>query len=56
MSGQLVAPLEKRLRPGPVRLDLEAIGEVITAAEDELRLGAIEDGDRCCGTSPRWPG
>jgi hypothetical protein len=57
MSGQLVAPLEKRLRPRPVELDLEPIGEAIIAAEDEVRLGASEDRDRCCeGTSPRWPG
>lgn len=52
MSGQLVAPLEKRLRPGPVELDLEPIRDVITAAEDELRLGAIDDRDRCCGYFP----
>ena len=52
MSGQLVAPREKRLRPGPVELDLEPIRDVITAAEDELRLRAIEDRDRCCGYFP----
>lgn len=56
MSGQLVAPLQKRLRPGPVRLDLEPIREVITAVEDELRLGAIEDRDRCCGYFPALAG
>jgi hypothetical protein len=52
MFGQLVAPLEKRLRPRPVELDLEPIGEAIIAAEDELRLGASEDRDRCCGYLP----
>ena len=45
MSGQLVAPLETRLRPAAVELDLEPIEKVITAAEDELRLGASEDPD-----------
>lgn len=49
MSGQFVAPLENRRRPQAVELDLAAVGESITAAEDELRLGAIEDRDRCCG-------
>jgi hypothetical protein len=56
MYGQLVAPLEKRLRPGPIELDLEPIREVITAAEDELRLGAIEDRDQCCGYFPALAG
>jgi hypothetical protein len=56
VPGQLVVPLEKRLRPGPVELDLEPIGEVITAAEDELRLGAIEDRNRCCGYFPALTG
>jgi hypothetical protein len=56
VSGQLVAPLEKTLHPGPVRLDLEPIREVITAAEDELRLRAIEDRDRCCGYFPALAG
>lgn len=56
MSGQRVAPLRRRLRPRPVELDLKPIAEVITAAEDELRLGAISDRDRALGTSPRWSG
>lgn len=56
MSRQLVAPLEKRLRPGPVELDLEPVGEVIAAAEDELRFGAVEDRDRCCGYFPALAG
>ncbi|MGI8559088.1 MAG: hypothetical protein ACR2ND_12425 [Solirubrobacteraceae bacterium] len=55
MFGQLVAPLEKRLRPRPVELDLEPIGAII-AAEDELRLGATEDRDRCCGYFPALAG
>lgn len=56
MSGQVVAPLEKRLHPEPVELDLAPIREVITAAEGELRLGAIEDRDRCCGYFPALAG
>ena len=56
MSGQLVAPLEDRLRPRAVALDLTAVEESITAAEDELRLGAIEDRDRCCGYFPALAG
>jgi hypothetical protein len=56
MSGQLVAPLETRLRPGRFEFDLEPIGDAITAAEDELRLGAIEDRDRCCGYFPTLAG
>ncbi len=56
MSGQLVARLEKKLRPRPVELDLEPIREVITAAEDELRLGAMVDRDRCCGYFPALAG
>jgi hypothetical protein len=56
MSGQLVAPLETRLRPAAVELDLEPIEKVITAAEDELRLGASEDRDRCCGYFPALAG
>jgi hypothetical protein len=56
MFGQLVAPLGERLRPRSVELDLEATRHVITAAEDELRLGAIEDRDRCCGYFPALAG
>ncbi len=56
MSAQLVAPLEKKFRPRPVELDLEPIGEAIITAEDELRLGAIEDRDRCCGYFPALAG
>ncbi len=56
MSGLLVAPLDKRLRPRPVELDLKPIGAVITGAEAELRLGAIEDRDRCCGYFPALAG
>jgi hypothetical protein len=56
MSRQLVASLENKLHPGPVELDLEPVREVITAAEDELRLGAIEDRDRCCGYFPALAG
>jgi hypothetical protein len=52
MSGQFVAPLENRRRPHAVELDLAVVGESIAAAEDELRLGAIEDRDRCCGYFP----
>ena len=56
MSRQLVAPLERRLLPRPVELDLESVAGVITAAEDELRLGAIEDENRCCGYFPALAG
>jgi hypothetical protein len=56
MSGKLVAPLEERLRPQPVELDLAAIGEAITAAQDELRLVAMDDLDRCCGYFPALAG
>src|SRR5579884_4360320 len=56
MPGQPVAPLEMRLRPRPVELVLDSIGEVITAAEDELRRGAIDDRDRCCGYFPALAG
>jgi hypothetical protein len=56
MSSQLVASLENRLHPWPVQLDLAPSREVITAAEDELRLGAIEDRDRCCGYFPALAG
>jgi hypothetical protein len=52
MSSQRVAPLETGLRPTPVELELELISDVITAAEAELRLGAISDRDRCCGYFP----
>src|SRR5579862_317114 len=56
MSGQPVAGLEKRFRPRPVELDLEAIGEVIAGVEDELRCAALEDRDRCCGYFPALAG
>jgi hypothetical protein len=56
MSGQLVAPLGTRFRPGHFELDLEPIAHANTAAENELRLGAIEDQDRCCGYFPALAG
>lgn len=56
MSEQLVAPLETTLRPLPVELDLHALGDAIRAAEDELRLRAAEDRDRCCGYFPALAG
>jgi hypothetical protein len=49
-------PLEDRLCPDPVELDLEPVRELITAVEDELRLGAIEDRDRCSGYFPALAG
>ncbi len=56
MSGQLLAPLEARFRPESVGLDLDVIGDVISAAEHELRVAAIEDEDRCCGYFPALAG
>ncbi len=43
------AAVRTACRERPVELYLEPIREVTTAAEGELRLGAIEDRDRCCG-------
>lgn len=56
MSAQPVASLERSLRPSPVELHLEPVSEVIAAVERELRLGAIEDRDRCCGYFPTLVG
>lgn len=56
VSGGFVVPLEERLRPQAVELDLKGAGEAISAAEDELRGGAIEDRDRCCGYFPALAG
>jgi hypothetical protein len=52
VCAQLAVSLEERLRPQAVRLDLEAVENLIAAAEDELRIEAIEDRDRCCGYFP----
>ncbi len=56
MSGQPVAPLEMSLHPSLVELHLEPVGDVIALVERELRLGAIEDRDRCCGYFPTLVG
>lgn len=56
MSVQLAAPLEERLRPQPVELDLQALEEAIGAAEDELRLGRSRIEIVAAATSPRWSG
>lgn len=56
MSAQPVSSLERSLRPSPVELHLEPVSEVIAAVERELRFGAIEDRDRCCGYFPTLVG
>lgn len=56
MTERPVAPLEERLHPVPVQLKLDSITEVAIAAEDELRLGAVEDRDRCGGYFPALAG
>jgi hypothetical protein len=56
MSGQPDAPQERDLVPTYVELAFESIASVIDAAEAELRVGAVEDRDRCCGYFPALAG
>jgi hypothetical protein len=56
MARPVFATLEKRLRPRAVELNLEAIRTVIAETEHELRRGAIEDRDQCCGYFPALAG
>ena len=56
MAKQFVASLANRLRPERVQFDLESVRELMSVAEDELRIDAISDRNRCCGYFPALAG